>query len=281
MALQSFGLYRKQKRLMEAASEMHLLQDGEEILGALCWKNVEEIDDISLEYWQLRKLNRRCNEIIEKIAAAEKILDKSHSERAELTDRDRGEQAELLDDLALLERSKEKLTRERNEIIMEAKAVRRRYETMKTKLTVLEEEDAVESEGYREGNTKLAELKKQFGDLKKRRSEIGGLLDETEGDFQKHKDLVFKREEGVKGTTVETYSLLGRANRDLSQFRSKLGVEKEEVVRLQRVIGRFLCVHESDSTECRKAVTEHRQLVTKLNLLRDSVNMNHTLAHRI
>ncbi|MFT6382553.1 MAG: hypothetical protein ACJAXZ_004055, partial [Akkermansiaceae bacterium] len=53
--LQSFGVIRKTRRLTDSAFEMHLMQDGEELLGSFCWRNLEEIEDLSMEYWNLRR----------------------------------------------------------------------------------------------------------------------------------------------------------------------------------------------------------------------------------
>ena len=62
--LQYFGVGRKVKRLTDAAFETHLMQDGEEILGAYCWKNIENIEELSMEYWNLRRLEREGFEVV-------------------------------------------------------------------------------------------------------------------------------------------------------------------------------------------------------------------------
>ena len=84
---QSFGLLRKTKRMTDAAFETHLMQDGEELLGKYCWKNIESIEDLSMEYWNIRRLEREQKEIHGKIEEAEKILQEAHERRAEAADR--------------------------------------------------------------------------------------------------------------------------------------------------------------------------------------------------
>lgn len=281
LALQSFGIYRKQRRMMDAASEMHLQQDGEEILGALCWENVENIEDLSLEYWQLRKLDRRCDEVREKIKDAEKLLDRSHSERTALSDLSLSEQLKLLDELAKLERAKEKLMDERNEIIVEANTVKRRYEGLKMKIAVLREEEKTESDGYTESQTKLDELRKKFDKLKERRHEVAESLEAHERNLKTHKKRISNSKEGSQGVLMETYSLIGRANRDLTKLRAELASENEESSKHHRVIGRYLCVNYSSNSECRQAAKAQRQLVAQLLLVRESVNLNQKLAARI
>ena len=63
---QTFGLLRKTKRMTDAAFEAHLMQDGEELLGKYCWKNIENIENLSMEYWNIRRLEREQKEIQEK-----------------------------------------------------------------------------------------------------------------------------------------------------------------------------------------------------------------------
>lgn len=281
LALQSFGLYRKQKRMMDAASELHLLQDGEEILGALCWQNVENIEDLSLEYWQLRKLNRRCDELMAKIKDAEELLDRSHSERTEMNDLSLSGQPELLDELAKLERTKETLTGERNDIIVEATAVKRRYEGLKMKVAVLKEEEKTESTGYLDSKKKLELLRKNFDKLKERRLVVAESLEAHEQELEAHKKRISSSKEGSQGILMETYSLIGRANRDLTKLRAELASENEESSKLHRAIGRYLCGNHSTNSECQQASKEYRQLVVQLILVRESVNLNQKLAERV
>lgn len=280
LVLQSFGYYRKQKRMMDSASELYLLQEGEEILGSLCWDKVENIDDISLEYWQLRKLFRRCVEIEAKISDAEKLLDKSHSERTELSNLSLNGQPELLDELADLERAKEKLIEERNNIISEATTVKRRYEGLKTKMVVLKEEGNTESQSFLDSRAQLGELKKTFGALKESRFEVAAKIEAHENELQALKNRISNKKEGALEVALETYSLIGRANRDLTKYRSELALENEEAKKLQRVIGRFLCVHQAVPS-CQEAIKDQRQLVAQLTLLRESVNYNQILASRV
>ncbi|MGE9268890.1 MAG: hypothetical protein ACQKBY_12410, partial [Verrucomicrobiales bacterium] len=157
--LLSFGFHRKQKRLMDAAGELHLLKEGEEVLGALCWRQAEELEEVSPEYWRLRKLDRECAEIVAKIREAEALLDKSHSERALVTDRSRDGQSARLDELAGLEREKEEVIAERDRVVEDAKRVKRSFEGLKFKIGVLEEEGEEESDSYREAQERMKSLR--------------------------------------------------------------------------------------------------------------------------
>ena len=51
---QAFGIQRKNRRMSDAATEMHLLRDAETVLGAAVWERVELIEELSVEYWNLQ-----------------------------------------------------------------------------------------------------------------------------------------------------------------------------------------------------------------------------------
>lgn len=52
----TFGYRRKSIYMTEAAGETHLLKEAEFQLGMAIWQKVEDIEAVSVEYWNLRKL---------------------------------------------------------------------------------------------------------------------------------------------------------------------------------------------------------------------------------
>ena len=65
--LKNFGVTLKDRRMKATASEMHLLQEAEIILGLLCWEHCESIEELSPEYWPLRKLAEEREQITKNI----------------------------------------------------------------------------------------------------------------------------------------------------------------------------------------------------------------------
>ena len=63
---QAFGYFRRAQRMADAASEMHLLREAEAQLGATIWEKVENIEELSVEYWNLRKLIKERDEVARK-----------------------------------------------------------------------------------------------------------------------------------------------------------------------------------------------------------------------
>lgn len=68
--------------MSDAASESHLLKEAEAHLGRKAWKNVEPIESLSVEYWNLRKLVKERDEIRVELDACQKLLDEAHEERS-------------------------------------------------------------------------------------------------------------------------------------------------------------------------------------------------------
>ncbi len=81
---QAFGYFRRSHRMADAASEMHLLREAEACLGAEVWKNVEDIDALSVEYWNLRKLIKESEDVHTRMDACIERLDHAHEERSSL-----------------------------------------------------------------------------------------------------------------------------------------------------------------------------------------------------
>ena len=88
----AFGIQRRQRRMAEAASETHLLREAEQILGERIWENVEAVEELGIEYWNLRRLYAERERL-------RKEIDRLHGEIA----RARGK----LDNTSFVERAPE------------------------------------------------------------------------------------------------------------------------------------------------------------------------------
>jgi len=91
--LKTFGFNPKQKRLNDAAVEIQLLRQAEDILGRSVWQNLENIDKYKVNYWDLRKMTERKIEILKKteeIEAQMKELKKKKERDFEQTNSDGG-----------------------------------------------------------------------------------------------------------------------------------------------------------------------------------------------
>lgn len=277
---QSFGLLRKTKRMTDAAFETHLMQDGEELLGKYCWKNIESIEDLSMEYWNIRRLEREQKEIHGKIEEAEKILQEAHERRAEAADRAKDIGQELYERREELFATLDKLKTERDAIKTEAQHVKRKYEAFRMKARVLQEEGQANTEQYRECREKLIKLKDTFNEFKEVLMNVENHIDAEQGDLNELQARIDLKLQGTKDETSESYSQISRANKDITKYQAELGLLQEEDSVLCREIGRYLNVNFKDPA-CKKVYAKHSGLLEQLTLLRDSVAWNRKLVERI
>ncbi|MEJ6636187.1 MAG: hypothetical protein QNL77_10775 [Akkermansiaceae bacterium] len=277
--LQSFGLHRKMKRMTDAAYELHLMQEGEEFLGALCWPGAEEIEDISMEYWSIRRIDRERAELEMKITEANKLLDKAHLARTTVTDRSKSTGQELFSDREKLFDSLEELNLRRDEVMSNAQQVKRRFEALKTKAKVLKDEGDSDSESYQTTRDTLEKLRTQFQGFKKELSEIDANIDQEQdklGELQEGIDVKLK---GNKDQASETFGQISKANRDITKSKAELGLLTEEHARLCREVGRYLNLN-AKSDECQQACKEHRGLLEQIRLLRRSIQWNKRIVEK-
>ncbi|MGC6459615.1 MAG: hypothetical protein ACON4R_14770 [Akkermansiaceae bacterium] len=277
--LRNFGLVRKTKRLTDAAYEMHLMQDGEEILGALCWPKTEAIDDLSLHYWNLRRLGKEKEEIIERLQEAEEILTKAQKQKTDVlvsSNERKSPFAEKKEEYAI---TLKQLIAEHDSLMNKALATRRRHSAFKMKLQVMKNEPGGNDTAIKECLQNLASLRKTFMEEKE-------ALEEAKGRIAKIRGELGKLEKGT-GSTIkrsearisEAYSRISQANKDITKHRAKLSALQEEQAALYRVVGHFLSLN-ANRKDCRKACRKHRDILRQVQLLLASIKWNQRLVGR-
>ena len=278
--LQSFGLVRKTKRLTDIAFEMCLLQDGEDFLGSYCWANSEEIEEVSMEYWTLRRLEREKNAIMNSLEEAEKTLGNAQMDRASLVGRSKEESEELLQDREQLFAAIGELNKIHATIMSEAQATKRKHGALKMKSKVLTEEGNQNPEKIRECRAALAELKEQFVSTKERLASLNHEIEARNRELAELQSRIDQSLKGTKGEAKEGFAHISQANRDITKYQAELGLLQEEHSKLCRDIGRFLSINEKRS-DCREACKDQKGLLQQIRILRQSVNLNRRLVDRV
>lgn len=277
--IQSFGLYRKLKRMTDAAYELHLMQEGEEFLGALCWPKVEEIEELSMEYWNIRKIERKRAELEEKIKESNLILHEAHTNRAAVADRSKDIGQELFNERELLFELLEQLNSERDHVMSTAQQVKRRFEALKTKASVLKDEGEAASIEYHKNRDQLSELKQQFSDLKSDLKKIDDKIDIEQAQLAKLQASIDDKLKGNKDEASENFGQISAANRNITAYKAEMGLQIEEHARLCRDVGRYLNLN-ARLPECQEACADHLGLLEQIRLLRRSIQWNKSLAER-
>ncbi|MES2437917.1 MAG: hypothetical protein V4584_02545 [Verrucomicrobiota bacterium] len=278
---QAFGYFRKNQRMADAASEMHLLREAEAQLGYLIWEKVENIEELSVEYWNLRKFIKERDIVREKLANCQARLDQAHEERATVLNSTPEIHQELADQRVALLTELENLAQRRDEIVAEAREVRRSYDGLKMKLEVLTKETPspeFDKEQVEKIKARLAELKTRFSTLKQQRIEIGTEIEKGDAKVDVVDSQLNEKKKDRRVNASEAFQMIGDGNKEMSILRAENGVLDTQMRQLYAEIGRFVSRHAGQHAACAQAVSSHKGLVDVMRALRRSIALNHRLA---
>jgi chromosome segregation ATPase len=273
----SFGLERRNKRVLEASSEMSLLREAEYHLGVVLWEKIEPIEELSVEYWNLRKLMKGFTEMRKKMDELNEQLTELQLQRAEILNSENPEQLEVEMQRSQLMLYMEKLTNERDMVLRRAKELRRVHEGLLTKIEVIKR-DKYPEEKIIEVEQSIDDLKKEFRELKLRRQELAEALDQGDRDIDENEKKLAAFKQVKRDEAALIFQELGLINRELSQLRSEVGSVESEIRQLQSEVGRYISRHTKRNPVCDKVAKPERAMVEVMRMLRISISMNRKLA---
>jgi len=274
----AFGYRRKNIRMSDAAGETHLLKEAESHLGKAIWEKVEDIEALSVEYWNLRKLVKERDRVADELETLHARLAEAHEERASLLGVSNEPYKDLLEQRQGILISLEELARQRDLIVAKAREVRRAYDGMKTKEEVLTKEGNHTTEDIAKITERLAQLKVDFSALKAERHEIAEKIAEGDAKIDAIDAEVLRRKKDRREKASEAFQHIGDANQEISSLRAELGVLDTRMRQLYTEIGKYVSRNAANDPECRKASREHQGLVDVMGALRKSILLNHKLA---
>jgi len=271
----AFGVHRRQRRMSDAASEMHLLREAEQMLGESVWERVEDVEELGVEYWNLRKLIKERQEIRGKLDECEEMLEVAHEQRAAILSSKSDPQQSLETRRAKLLSELETMARERDVVVQRAREIRRVYDGLKMKVEVLESnQDA----GLDATRSRMADLKQQFTDLKQQRDRIAAKINEGDTRLDALDTELNEERQKHRVEASEAFQQIGQANRDISALKAQYGLLDTQMRQLFSEIGRHISRNARGNERCRAAAKGHLPMVDVMQALRQSIAMNHRLA---
>ena len=267
--------------MADAASETHLLREAEAQLGMAIWEKVEDIEELSVEYWNLRKFIKEKELIRKKVEDCQIELDKAHEERASVLNNTPEVHQELMDQRIHLLTELETLARRRDEIVDEAREVRRAYDGFKMKLEVLTNESKgseADKEKIAEVKRRLADLKLKFSDLKKQRLLIGAEIEAGDDKVDLVDEQLNEKKRDRRMHASEAFLVISDGNKEISILRAESGLLDTQMRQLYAEIGRFISRNTHHHPACATAASSHQGLVDVMRALRRSIALNHRLA---
>lgn len=274
----TFGYSRKNTRMGDAAAEMHLLKEAESYLGKEVWQNVENIEELSAEYWNLRKLVKERDRVTDALEKCHETLAKAQEERAALLGVSNQPFQDLIDKRRSVLKELEDLARERDIIVAKARDVRKLYDGIQTKEDVLREEGRHSPDEISKVTARLAELKEDFAVLKAERLAVAERISKGDAKIDSIDAEIKQRKNERRNLASQAFQHIGEANQQMSALRAELGVLDTQMRQLYSEIGRHVSRQADHNPACRKAIGAHRGLVDVMAALRKSVNLNQRLA---
>ncbi len=278
--LKKFGIQKKQKRLNDAAVEIQLLRQAEDILGRSVWKNIEGIDKYKVNYWNLKKMLLKKDEIAEKTEEIElqiTHLKKKKEVQFEQTNND-GEH-----DLQMMyTKQNDRVTQIKEElegITKIAGNIRRLHDGTVLKLQTLKAEGADIAKLQNEENN-LIKLKQKFTDLKDKKIERDQKLAHQIAILKKIEKSINAKKSNYRDEATENYEVIGKANKALSAYRSQLGLLDGKLIEHYAEIGNHISKERFTNGQCREATEEKAGLCKIIRALRVSIDYNYELSDR-
>lgn len=276
-----FGYYRKSIRMGEASSEALLLKEAEIQLGIRLWKKVEHIEELSVEYWNLRKLEEERKSIAEEFETCQQTLNQAHEERNRLIGTDDAIHQELSADKDNALDALESLIRENEQILAQARETKRNYNGLKLKQEVLNRDGDQNPEKLDEISKKLESIKAEFEGLKAERQSLAEKIKAKEEQISNIKKKISERKAERNNRAAEAFQHIGEENQNVSTLRTKLGAIDAQMRQMQLEVGRHLSRHAHRDASCRKACRTSRGLVDVMRALRKSIHYNQQLAQMV
>jgi len=274
----SFGLNRKNHWQTKANSETALLRDAEEVFGYLCWEKCENIDHVSFEYWNIRKLMLEYQEHCENLYKAEDSLREAQNQRSEtLLEVSNGDPT-IVESRKRLEEEAEELLIERDEIMEEAKNLKKQHEGFKLKIDVLAKKEGRDSPKIQETNEKLREIKATFLDHKNRRAEIHEKLSKLDSQLQEADKQVSKSVVSKKTQVSNSFQKISTYNKEISTSKAKLGALEKELLDSWANLGKNLSFNAPDDPELLSIVQGEAGLANQMTALRKSIILTQSLS---
>jgi chromosome segregation ATPase len=275
------GFLRRNKRMTDAANEAQLLREAESHLGARIWERVDQIEELSIEYWNLRRLAETRSGLLRKLGESQQRLAEAQQQQ-QLTGPQRpiaGPQDRLLNQRDALHAQLKELATRRDELIASARSVRRTYEGLKMKHEVLTEEAAPAAD-LAQLKTRLAELKHQFTELKDERLRIGSEISSRETKLEALDQQLKERGKVHRAEASEASHLVGETNKQIASLRAEIGLVESKMQALQCEIGRHVSRQPKGNPAYAPVIREFKGLISIMDALRRSIAFNQRLAGR-
>lgn len=271
-----FGYSRKPLRLSHMALESNLLREAETFLGEAIWQKTENIEALSMEYWNLRKCMKDLDRLSKEIDQFQEKLDQIHEQRTEVWKNTTKSIQDLIAERNQLLSQIDMLSRTRDQINNRARHMRRNYRRLRIKKNFLGKEGAKQEE-IDKTSALLIEIRNEFNLLKQERQKNVQEVAAANARIREIETSVSELKTSSRSKISESSQSIGDANQQISTRRAQLNSLDTQIRVLYADIGSYISLNLDKNPECKNAGEELKGMIDVMTALRKSIKYNFEL----
>lgn len=271
------GVPRKNKRLTDANNESHLLKKAELVLGSSLWPDTEAIEGLNVEYWALRKLEKKKDELQSQLNEAHKTLESCSNQKSGVLDSSHHSCSTHETDYERTTQELNELCSQRDKIIAEAHLARRKIDASRTKVEVLSSQpEALET--VKKEQALIIEYEKGFDKLKESRNLLASKIAKVSQNIESIEESIARERAELKNLASAVFQNIGKANQEASKISSEIGLVESEMQQSFIKVGYHLSLNVSDDKVCSEICKNHVVAIHQMRSLRESITRNQKIA---
>ena len=278
--LAKLGFPRTQKRLLDAADEVHLLKEAQEVLGQNIWPNLKDEPEYKDTIWEIEQLldeKAKLTEQAEELNVEVEELRDNQNNQFKIPDKSNDNDQQQL----RLKQSKvTELKSELANVKSEALKIRREHDEAKNYLNDITNSGETNLEILTAQKMKIASYKESFATLKEQKNTLDKQLATAQLNFEKISNTIKNSDNAQHNSTVEQFRVLGEKNKEISTVLSRVGLIDNKIASLYNDLGRHISLDALKNPNCKQLIKEHFGLCKIMHALRKSINYNHILGGR-
>ena len=275
--LWQFGLKRQKHRWKVANQELQYLKQAEDLLGKIAWEDIQNVEELTGEFWQLKDIEKQQADLEDRIELLEDEADDLEEEYLDITEDIEVEIEEIEERRAEVAEEVDELLLEVEELREEAAQIRHRFDGLKVKYRVLRNENP-EASSLKEIQDELRVLQQDFNLRKQLTIEKNKIIDEVEADLAKIDAEITAKQDHMAKKTSGVSLRIGENSKTLADCIARIGALDRQKRELQSRVGLYLSANPNGSSALKAATRKHLDLVNKINYFRKSIQYNQRLA---
>jgi len=280
--LKKLGVQRTQKRLLDAADEVHLLKEAQEELGKNVWPKLKDEPKYKNTISEIERLLDEKETLSEQ---GELLKKQEENLREQQTNNFHSPSPSDVDSETHIQFRQEQsrvngLKSELASIKSEALRIRREYDKTKSHLANIKASGETDIDIITAQEQQMLSYKETFSELKLQKTELDQELNKAQVVLNKLSHTV-KNSHNVKhDSKVEQFKVLGEKNKEISTILSRIGIIDNKIGTLFGDLGKHISLESLEDSNSKKLIKGQFGLCKIMSALRKSINYNHILGGR-